>query len=181
MIFHGSPCRIQKCEYMAHACIVQSKEICSRLINYLSIQYQSPVRNPSVMRIRNTNSVDEDVDDCGDFGSGQIILSSLQNAEQRCRDLRSTNILVVVTCKVKGRFVVDMIQHMKHRPIMLTCQSALSHLTQYFDKIHPSRSRQNLNTALNENNVLSPVNTITFDPASIGIPDISQRMKSCKT
>lgn len=175
IIFHGTAQRLQKCEFVAHACLIQHPDQCPPLIDYICTKYQSPVRNPYVRRLRSFNSSDEIMDDCGDFGSAQIISSCIQHAEHNCGGFRFANILVLVTCKVKGCFVVDMIQHLKHRPIMVSCQSALAQLAEHLEKLYPSKSRQKLHTAQIDSIATSPVNTVTFDPASIGIPDCSTR------
>mmetsp|Transcript_22432 Transcript_22432/g.32715 ORF Transcript_22432/g.32715 Transcript_22432/m.32715 type:complete len:210 (-) Transcript_22432:72-701(-) len=131
LIYQSTVFQLKKCEYMAHACIVASYEDAKDMIAKISLGYYSAHCSPYALRLDSDNGVEEYNDDMGEFSAGSTLASCLRSFENLYSQVNGANILLVLTRKVSGCFVTDMIQHQKYNAIRTCGHKALNKLNKH--------------------------------------------------
>mmetsp|Transcript_35520 Transcript_35520/g.36187 ORF Transcript_35520/g.36187 Transcript_35520/m.36187 type:complete len:207 (+) Transcript_35520:261-881(+) len=125
-ILHSQPNRIQRCEFSGHACnissVYQAREIIADVRRITASD-----SSPFAFRVVEDDKLHEIFEDCGEFICGTILLKMMQVQN-------ISNAIVIVSKKVYGCFVTDMIQQSKLVAVKKTCGDALKLLRQSREK-----------------------------------------------
>lgn len=197
LIFQSTGFRIQKVEYMAHACVVTSFEDAKEVMAHISLGYYSAHCAPYALRlVGESGEISEVYEDLGEFYAGNTLIAVLRSFESLYKSV-DVSILVMMTRKVSGCFVTDMIQNMKYNAIRTCAVKALTKLNKKMFQQNKTKERSHhpphrepetpvAGTVLSENVVTEkkerrnplPTPAINFDPDSFGIPPIQHKSKA---
>jgi hypothetical protein len=194
LIFQSTEFRIQKVEYMAHACLVTGFEDAKEVMAHISLGYYSAHCAPYALRlVEETGEISEIYEDLGEFYAGNTLMAVIRSFDSLYKSV-DASILVMITRKVSGCFVTDMIQNMKYNAIRTCAVKALTKLNKKMFQQKKPKDRSHRRepespvavTVLSENVVTDkkerrnplPTPSINFDPDSFGIPPIQQKSKA---
>jgi hypothetical protein len=165
--------KIKRSEFTAHLCILKDSEHANEVRERITSTNCGIQTSPYVLRLYlSNNQYKETIDDMGEFGAGECILNCLKNYDKL---LGNNNILLIVTSKIQGCFVVDSIQHLKYNVIRMCCL----HVLNKYKKTIISHKSPNEGTPFeNEREVNIPKNReqlqthcIVMDPFDVGLRD----------
>lgn len=166
LIFQSPIYKLYKCEYIAHVCQIFSFEDAKEVMAFISLSYYSAHCSPYAIRLysNETNEVNEIYEDLGEFNASQILISVLRSYESLYQTYSPSNnnnnnnnneniggisILLMLTRKVYGCFVTDMIQNNKYNAIRVCATKAI---TKFNKKMFPTNKNQNNNIQNSNNN-----------------------------
>jgi hypothetical protein len=194
LIFQSTVFRIQKVEYTAHACLVTDVEDAKEVMAHISLGYYSAHCAPYALRlVDETGEITETYEDLGEFYAGNTLMAVIRSFESLYKSV-DASVLVMITRKVSGCFVPDMIQNMKYNAIRTCAVKALTKLNKKMfqtkkvkDRAHHREPESPIAVAVFSENVVTekkerrnplPTPSINFDPDSFGIPPIQQKSKA---
>lgn len=196
-IFQSSVVKLRKIEYTAHACIVQSYEDAIDVVTRISLDCYSAQCAPYAMRLEDGDGIREIYEDQGEFTAGSTLASCLKSFEKKYNSVSGANILVVVTRKVSGFFVGDIIQHQKFNAIKTCGMHALKKLNKHviprgvetdmienkgdrrIDPVEITSDPDQVKKAGNSRPVHKPA-TVNFDPGNFDLPAIPEPRRKNK-
>jgi hypothetical protein len=191
-IFQSPVIQLKRIEYTGHACIVQSFEDALDVVTRISLDCYSAQCAPYAIRLEEEDGIREIYEDQGEFTAGSTLASCLKSFEKKYSTVNGANILLVVTRKVSGFFVGDMIQHQKFNAIKNCGMNALKKLNKH---VIPRGVELELaeNTTGNQDtmaysmeNAVEPAKksgssrpthkpaTVSFDPGNFDLPAIPE-------
>lgn len=201
LVFQSPIFKIQKCEYIAHACLVTNYEDAKDVMAHISLGYYSANCAPYAILLKEDyHEYSEIYEDLGEFLAGNTLMSVLKSYENIYKSAEVC-VLVMITRKIYGCFVTDMIQNMKYNAIRTCANKALIKLNK---KMFQSRSKESVRqqqqpettitipnpslnmtattSAIDNDNTINkkdkrkvlPTSSINFNPDSFGIPAIPQ-------
>lgn len=112
-----------KCDYIAHAATIFDVEQAVSLIDFINKKYNSEECLPFAISLVEFDQKVEIAEDNGEIGCGRILLESLRSY------MDGYNIMVCITRKIHGVFVIDMFQDQKHHVVKNAAISALHKLS----------------------------------------------------
>jgi hypothetical protein len=191
LIFQSSVFKIQRCEYTAHACLIKDQEDAKEVMAHISLGYYSAHCAPYAFRlVEETGEVTEASEDLGEFLAGNTLMAVIRSFESIYRPAEAS-VLVMITRKVLGCFVPEMIQQLKYNAIRTCAHKALSKLNKKLFlprqlKITPDHEPETVMTGethtseRKETTKRNPLPTpaIQFNPDSLKIPLVPQRTKA---
>ena len=185
-IYQSQPFRIKKLEYVGHACIIQSYADGLDVVARISLDCYSAQCSPYAMRLDDEEGIREVYEDHGEFTAGGTLASCLKSFEKKYSGVNGANILLVVTRKVFGCFVADMVQHQKFNAIRTCGMNALRKMNKHvipsgagIEPVDKTTASDTMTSELppesNKSEMKRPSYkpaAVTFDPDSFGLPPL---------
>jgi hypothetical protein len=157
---------------------------------HISLGYYSAHCAPYALRLVEENGeVSEAFEDLGEFLAGNTLMAVIRSFENIYRPAEAS-VLVMITRKVLGCFVPEMVQQLKYNAIRTCAHKALSKLNKKL--FHPRQlndepdhapetiARETDPSEKKETTKRNPLPTpsIQFNPDTLNIPSIPQRTKA---